>query len=112
MKNIFLLMVAAFLFSCGQKEAKPPNLLPKDQMAGILADIHLLEAKVNALNLSGDTSIAVYKAYEYDLLVNERKIDTTVYQQSFEYYKNHLKEFHQIYEMVGDSLNKKQTQGL
>jgi len=79
-------------------------------MASILTDIHVLEGKIDALNIPKDSGKLLYKAYEYDLLVNTHQVDTAKYKESFRYYNENIRAFNRVYDQVLDSLNKKQNQ--
>jgi hypothetical protein len=52
--RFYILILLLACLSCS--DSKPSNRLPEDQMAEILADIHLDEGKISALNIvSADT---------------------------------------------------------
>ena len=104
-------MVCILLFSCKKKEEVPDHIIPEKQMSEILVDIHLLEAKIDHLDVPRDSSEMLYKAYEYDLLVNKYQVDTAKYRQSFKYYTNHLANFSDVYDDVLREMEKKQKDG-
>lgn len=93
-------MVLITLFGCKKKEEVPAHLIGEEQMVAILVDIHLLEARIDALGLPKDSVDAVYKSFEWDLLVNKHKVDTLTYFKSFKYYTNHLSNFNNVYDEV------------
>ena len=99
------------LFACKKQEAVPENLIDKELMTEILVDIHLLEARIDHLDIPRDSSEMLYKAFEYDLLVNQYQVDTALYYESFKYYTNHLSNFTDVYDEVLKSMEKKQKEG-
>ena len=49
-KLLFSLLFICILFSCGEQQKKitvPPDILPKEKMAQVIADIHIAEAEIN-----------------------------------------------------------------
>lgn len=104
-------MVCLILLSCSKKQTVPDNIIPEKRMAEILVDIHLLESKIDHLDIPRDSSQLLYKSYEYDLLVNKYKVDTVTYRRSFIFYTKHLTEFGKVYDMVLKSMEEKQKDG-
>jgi hypothetical protein len=90
----------AFL-TCKQKHAAAPShLLDKDQMAKILAEIHLKEGVINnyAINNS-DTTSFLYRKVEADIF-KKYAVDTNSYYESYKYYLIHPEEFTDMYKQV------------
>ena len=101
-------MVLIGLFGCKKNDEIPEHLIGKEQMTAILVDIHLLEARIEKLELPNDSADAVYKAFEWDLLVNKHQVDTLQYFKSFKYYTNNLKHFNDVYDEVLKEMERKQ----
>lgn len=61
-----MLLSGWLVAACTAPENKPPeHLLTQDQMASILIDVHLAEAKISRINLhSTDSANIVYKHLE------------------------------------------------
>ncbi len=89
---------------CSKEVKIPDDVIPPEKMTAILIDIHLLEEKINYLRLDQDTSLMLYKAYEFDLL-KKHNVDTTLYQRSYKFYASEVRHMTKIYEAVVDSLN-------
>lgn len=104
-------MVCFAAFACRTEPDIPDDIIAEDKMANILVDIHLLEAKIDALGIPIDSSQRLYKAYEYDLLTNKYQVDTVTYKKSFSFYRKHLKEFARVYDQVQRSTEEKQKDG-
>ena len=79
-------------------------------MTRVMIQIHLLEAKVGRLGLRSDSAKTVYKHLELELL-NELKIDTGDFNESFNYYSTKPEVFAKIYDAVVDSLMEMESRG-
>ena len=109
MKKILIPLI--LLFACAETEEKPERLLTKEQMVGILTDIHIAEAKANRTSLRSYDSLQImYKAYENDVL-KKHKTDSTTYRQSYKYYLEHMQEMDEIYTAVVDTLSLRENLG-
>lgn len=104
-------MASLIVLSCGKKTGIPDDIIPEKRMAEILVDIHLLESKIDHLDIPRDSSEMLYKAYEFDLLVNKYDVDTLTYKRSFNFYTKNLTEFTEVYDMVLKSMEEKQKDG-
>lgn len=104
MRFAFLvLLVLVALSSCKRELRAPENLLDKTRMVDVLIDIHLLEAKLNALSVDKDSSSVLYKAYEQQIF-EKHQISSALYQESYQWHFNHLHSLNDIYAIVVDSL--------
>lgn len=93
---------------CEQPElAVPPKqLMPKEQMVSTLIALHLLEARVDAAQLSPDSGRALYNELQKNLLWS-RNLTDSVFRQSYRYYAIHEKDLDDIYGQVIDSLSRR-----
>jgi hypothetical protein len=107
-RSLALLLAPLLLASpaCQRPEEapKPADLLPKEQMIRLLADLHVLEARVENSRLPQDSARALYLARQKDLLWRYEVTDST-FQRSYRYYGVHGKDLHDIYGAVIDTLN-------
>ena len=85
----------------------PPHLLPKDEMVRLLADLHLLEARVENSRLPPDSARALFLAQQKELLWS-REITDSTFQRSYRYYGVHGKDLSEIYNAVIDTLTQRQ----
>ncbi|MFY0627248.1 MAG: DUF4296 domain-containing protein [Reichenbachiella sp.] len=104
MKNIFLIAIASFLFSCSTESKKPQDLISKTDMVSIISDIHMLEAKLIRLRVKKDSLRKVYNAFERALF-KEHGTTKEVYERSYAYYTANPELLESIYEIAVDSLN-------
>lgn len=111
MKNLFLLfaVVLIVLSSCSSGSKKPENLLSKETMIQVMADMQLAEAKVKNLRVSTDSARQVYSIYELQIL-EEREIEPEQYKVSYQYYLNSYEEMQEIHTALIDTLNQRQSQ--
>jgi len=104
--RFYILILLLACLSCS--DSKPSNRLPEDQMAEILADIHLDEGKISALNIvSADTSVILYNQLERATL-KKHGVDSTVFAKSFSSYVQEPQDFIDLYRKVNAALAKKQ----
>lgn len=103
-------LLAAGLGSCQRPEEVPPpgNLMPREQLVSLLADLHLLEARVEAAGLSPDSARALYLQQEKNLFW-KREVNDSLFRQSYRYYASHDKDLDDIYATVIDTLAMRQT---
>jgi hypothetical protein len=95
--------------ACGSDE-KPQNLIPKDKMAKILTEIHIIEAQVNNLHFQHeDSSVYVYQKMKVGLL-KTYDLDTATFRSSFKYYLLNPDKLKEIYSEVKKSLEAKKKQ--
>ncbi|MGY3087726.1 hypothetical protein ACVWYF_000752 [Hymenobacter sp. UYAg731] len=86
----------------------PLDLIPREHMAQVLADLHQLEAQVENSRLSPDSARALFLAQQKNLLWKHEVSDST-FQRSYRYYGIHGKDLNEIYAGVLDTLNKREA---
>lgn len=100
------------LASCSNEKPVPDNILNRATMTSILIDIHLIEAKIKALNVEPDSAKTLYRAFEKQIL-EEHQVSESLYQESYNWHFNNISSMNSIYDAVVDSLNVRlQTQSL
>ena len=93
---------------CTSDEKPPKNTLAPEQMASILADIHIAESRVTRLQLKSlDSSLLIFNKLKADIW-KKYKVDTLVYRNSYTYYMTHPKQMSQIYEKVNKKIESKE----
>ncbi len=103
----FFLTALVILISCGTSE-EPEDLLDQKQMAKVLTEVHLLEAKLAEIPIKPIDSIQVVYEHFEKLLFDSLNITKEQYESSFNYYLENPKEFEKIYGTVVDSLLQKE----
>lgn len=72
-------------------------------MAGLLVELHTLEARIDATGLPMDSARAMYVQQQKSLLWRYQVTDSS-FQQSYRYYAVHGKDLDEIYGVVIDTL--------
>ncbi|GAB4247473.1 MAG: hypothetical protein Tsb0034_26690 [Ekhidna sp.] len=102
LKYLFLTALV-ILFGCKQSD-QPEDLIEKEKMVLLLKEIHLLEAKIEHIEIiPQDSAKAVFHHYE-KMLFEEHGVTQDQYERSFTYYVEHPDQFEKIYTSVVDSL--------
>lgn len=106
----FSLLLAGMLFGCQRQDDVPPPqpLMPREQLVSVLADLHLLEARVENSRLSPDSARALYLQQQKEVFWR-REINDSLFQRSFRYYASHGKDLDDIYGIVLDTLAARQA---
>jgi hypothetical protein len=101
--GIFFLL-SIVLASCFTKERPPAGVLDKEEMVKVLAEIYLMEEKVNRLGLGSDSATIVFEKLKGKIF---QKVGTedSILRQSMSYYSERPKDMELIYTALVDSLN-------
>jgi hypothetical protein len=91
-----------------EEAPKPADLVPREHMAQMLADLHQLEAQVESSRLSSDSARALFLAQQKNLLW-KHEVSDSAFQRSYRYYGIHNKDLNEIYAGVIDTLNKREA---
>jgi len=107
-----LIVLLVVLFSCKEKlpEQIPDYVIPKDKMAEVMVDIHLIEASMSLNVVSSDSSAAfpVNALPDIDIF-KKYNITKSQYDTSYVYYTQHPKQFGEVYDMVLNEISKMQA---
>jgi len=82
--------------------------MPREQIVSLLADLHTLEARVEASGLGPDSARALYLQQQKSLF-RRREINDSIFQRSYRYYASHGKDLDEIYGSVIDTLALRQV---
>jgi hypothetical protein len=111
-KKYFLFLMIGFLsFSCIDKDKRttaPENLLTKEQMIGILTEMHIAEAKASAARLPHDSATTFFMHLQ-EQIMDKYNTDTAQYRLSYKWYSENVKEMDEIYATVVDSLGARES---
>lgn len=100
------LLLAAPACQTPEDVPAPKDLLPREQMISLLADLHVLEARVENSRLMPDSARSLFLAQQKTLLWQREISDSTFY-RSYRYYGIHRKDLNEIYQAVIDTLTKR-----
>ena len=98
------------LAACQRPEeaVRPADLLPRERMVPLLADLQLLEAQVENSRLAPDSARALFLTLQKTLFWKWQVTDSAL-QHSYRYYGAHGKDLPEIYQSVIDTLKGRQT---
>ncbi|SNC60085.1 protein of unknown function [Hymenobacter gelipurpurascens] len=112
MKNRFVLLLfllSGIVGACQKPEdvVPPRQLVPQNKMVSLLADIHILESRVDAAALPTDSARALFRQQQQQLFKRYDVTDSS-FRQSYRYYAVHGKDLDDIYKTVVDTLSKRE----
>ena len=112
-RSIFILVftaLALLLSSCsGKQETRiPGDILAKEKMAEILADIHIQEAALS-LNLASRDSSSDSVEPLYLSVLKKHGVEQPLYDESFSFYSKHPELMNALYEEVITMLSKRKA---
>jgi hypothetical protein len=109
---LFFVLILA-VCSCNSEQQKnieiPDNVIPFDSMAGLLADIHLVESGIALLQT--DTASALLRPYYYSIL-HKWNTDRDRFERSMAFYGSRVELLDSIYGQTIMLLIKQQSQGV
>ena len=102
-----------FVLSCtseSELDVKPADLISEEKMIDVLIDVHITESALSLQNFNRDSSLRLFVYYKEDIF-KEYKISEKQFQESYDYYARHSKQFDHMYEVIIDSLKVKEAMG-
>ncbi|WP_238395792.1 DUF4296 domain-containing protein [Pontibacter pudoricolor] len=110
MKRLFYILFCLVLLGCQQQEdtAKPAGMVPEGKMVQILADVHIMEALIEANINYPDTAMMVYNK-EHKKILDKYGVKQPAFQKTYNYYAANLKEMDRLYEIVLDTLTAREA---
>lgn len=111
MQKFTLIIACLLFFACSGKKTLsiPENILPKEKMAGVLLDIHLLEATINLNSTNPDKLNPANPNPNFDVL-KKNNISKKQYDESFDFYTQHPELLIEAYQTVLNDLSKMQAE--
>ena len=103
-------MVALLLFSCGEEEKRPEDILDEEQMINMMIDLRIAEGQVAVLTLGNDSSVNLFKELEKRIFT-KHLVDSAIYIKSYQYYMMRPERALFITDAVIDSLKVRQQTG-
>ena len=100
---LFLVIFLFLVWSACSSAKKPEGVLTQPQLAALLIDIYLAEARLEVMPVAKDSSVRYFVPFEEKLLKTKGISDSTL-KQTYSYYFAHPKELEQVYDAVIDTL--------
>lgn len=97
----FILLIFSLLLACGKQDQ--PVILTKDEMAAMLVDFYLREARLKSGTV-GEDSAAVIFSHLRRAFAGKKGISDSVIDESFNYYMARPRELQDVYTRVIDTL--------
>ncbi len=103
------------LISCSDNKSIsiPDDVLPKDKMAAVMVDLHLLEASINVTGVGPRNGDIDFPGKSIPLDINVLKnnnITKVQFEDSFRFYTNNPQLLSEVYQLVLNDLSKMQAE--
>jgi len=102
MQKLLIVFLFIGICSCGPPK-KPQGVLTQPQLAALLVDIYMAEARVEALPVTKDSSIRYFIPFEQKML-QAKGIPDSILRKTYSYYLANPKELEKVYDSVIDTL--------
>jgi len=102
-RGAMFFLLLTILFSC-QKEKRPEGIMSREEMAAVMVDIYLAEARLNGSLMVRDSARRVFRPFE-DKLLTQKGVNDSILKKSYMYYLDHSSELEKIYDSVIDTLS-------
>ena len=102
------LLLAATACQRPEEPPQPEDLLPKAKVVAVLAQLHLLEARVENSRLTPDSARALYQAQHKQIMWKE-EVSDSAFNRSYRYYGIHGKDLDEVYGAVIDTLTQREA---
>ncbi len=97
--TIYFLFLLFFIFSCKERMIKiPKEVIPKDTMTHILADLQITDAAIVINSINGDSTINRNIKSFYETIFKKYKVNKQRFKQSMEFYIKNPEILEKIYE--------------
>ena len=81
----------------------PADLIAREKIVPLLADLHVLETQVENSRLPPDSAKALFREQQHALFWS-RQVTDSAFQRSYRYYSMHNKDLNELYQTVIDTL--------
>ncbi|PTX20349.1 uncharacterized protein DUF4296 [Pontibacter mucosus] len=109
MKRLFCILSCLCLLSCqSQSSDTPKDLVPREKMVRILADIHTREAVIETNIAYTDTALMAYNK-EQEKILQHYNVTQQQFKETYNYYLNNLPQMDALYEIVVDTLSAREA---
>ena len=113
LRFIYILFIALFATACSDDVKVPKDILPKDKMVAVMADMHIAEAAVNSRSyILGNQEYLYYIGDVYKHVYKSHKITKAQFDKSYAYYSSHPELFNAVYQDVISELSNKQAEAV
>nr|WP_262914622.1 DUF4296 domain-containing protein [Pontibacter vulgaris] len=97
------------MLGCQKQTPKPPeNLVTKEKMVQILADVHEAEARIESKMNYPDTAMMTFN-HAQKLILKKHGVSEKKFRDTYDYYLEHLVEMDKLYEIIIDTLSVRES---
>ncbi|MCC9136911.1 DUF4296 domain-containing protein [Pontibacter silvestris] len=86
----------------------PENMVPREKMVQILADVHTREAQIERAVVYPDTALMIFNREEKQILA-KYDVSEQQFKESYSYYLDHAEAMDKLYETIVDTLGVRET---
>ncbi len=107
--TLLLLALLLVLPACQRPEdvPAPADLMAREKIVPLLADLHVLETQVENSRLPPDSAKVLFREQQ-KALFRSRQVTDSAFQRSYRYYSIHHKDLNELYQAVIDTLGLRQ----
>ena len=107
MQKSLIFILVLFLSACGSDDSPPADIIPEEKMAVLIADVHVIEARLSKISLmSLDSATIIVERLKMDNF-KKNKVDSAQYNRSYKFYSTHPDYLERIYKNVIKDLEKR-----
>lgn len=111
MKNGFVILVLVGFLGCSGPDQKPPaDLIPRDRFVQVLADVHVIEARISHEMVVDQRTDSPAQRY-YEEMYTERGITKEQYVRTYRWYTEHPDVMKALYDEVLQELGGRKEKG-
>lgn len=112
MRGGFVILVLVSLIGCAGPEEQPPSdLIPRDRFVQVLADVHVIEARISHEMVVDQRTDSPAQRY-YDEMYAERAITKEEYEKTYTWYTEHPEMMKALYDEVLQELGRRKERGV
>lgn len=100
---LLMLSIGFALIGCEKKNQRPADVLDKQQLASVMIDLYLAEARLSNYAIQRDSSLALFLPKERAILT-KRNMPDSILKKTYDYYLQHPDDFNEVYDILIDSL--------
>lgn len=111
MRSWFVILGLIGLSGCtGPQQQPPADLIPRDSFVQVLADVHVIEARISHEMVVDQRTDSPAQRY-YDEMYAERGITKEQYAKTYTWYTEHPEVMKALYDEVLQELGKRKERG-
>ncbi len=109
-RSVLALLIIMSCYACSRQEVQvPADVIPRDTMVNILADMHLVEAIIQVRNLGRNDTLKAEAYGRYRMVFEKHRVNSEQFIKSLNYYRGEPAYFHDMYGDVLTRLSEEQA---